>query len=69
MSGRIQAVRLPKEFWFEGTEVGIKRVGSGVLLFPRDKPWDMMAQAIGRVDEDFMARRDQPERGERRKPL
>ncbi|HET6430299.1 MAG TPA: type II toxin-antitoxin system VapB family antitoxin [Phycisphaerae bacterium] len=69
MSGRSQAVRLPKEFWFEGDEVGIKRVGSAVLLFPKDKAWDLMAEAIGQVDEDFMARRDQPGRAEERKPL
>ena len=34
INGRSQAVRLPKEFRFEGDEVGIKRVGSAVLLFP-----------------------------------
>jgi antitoxin VapB len=32
--GRSQAVRLPKEFWFEGTEVSIRRVGERVLLEP-----------------------------------
>lgn len=34
MNGRSQAVRLPKEFRFEGTEVRIRRTGSGVLLEP-----------------------------------
>lgn len=33
-NGRSQAVRLPKEFRFQGTEVRIKRVGDGVLLKP-----------------------------------
>jgi antitoxin VapB len=33
-TGRSQAVRLPKEFRFEGTEVRIRRVGGGVLLEP-----------------------------------
>lgn len=33
-SGRSQAVRLPKEFRFEGKEVRIRRVGQGVLLEP-----------------------------------
>ncbi len=33
-NGRSQAVRLPKEFRFEGTEVRIRRQGSGVVLEP-----------------------------------
>jgi antitoxin VapB len=33
-SGRSQAVRLPKEFRFEGKEVRIRRMGNGVLLEP-----------------------------------
>jgi antitoxin VapB len=34
MNGRSQAVRLPKEVRFEGTEVRIRRSGDGVLLEP-----------------------------------
>jgi antitoxin VapB len=33
-NGRSQAVRLPKEFRFEGKEVRIRRVPGGVLLEP-----------------------------------
>jgi len=33
-NGRSQAVRLPKEFRFEGTEVEIRRVGDAVVLEP-----------------------------------
>jgi len=33
-NGRSQAVRLPRDFRFEGTEVRIRRVGNGVLLQP-----------------------------------
>jgi antitoxin VapB len=32
--GRDQAVRLPREFRFEGTEVRIRRFGLGVILEP-----------------------------------
>ncbi len=32
MNGRSQAVRLPKEFRFEGTEVRVRRVGDAVIL-------------------------------------
>jgi antitoxin VapB len=39
-NGRSQAVRLPKEFRFEGNEVEVCRVGRGVLLLPEEKgPW------------------------------
>jgi antitoxin VapB len=41
-SGRSQAVRLPKEYRFSGTEVVVKHFGNGVLLLPIDdpgKPW------------------------------
>jgi len=34
MSGRSQAVRLPKAFRLPGTEVRVRRVGRGVLLEP-----------------------------------
>jgi antitoxin VapB len=33
-NGRSQAVRLPREFRFEGSEVRVRRVGEGVLLEP-----------------------------------
>ncbi len=33
-NGRSQAVRLPREFRFEGEEVRIRRVAQGVLLEP-----------------------------------
>ncbi|NJL50266.1 MAG: AbrB/MazE/SpoVT family DNA-binding domain-containing protein [Blastochloris sp.] len=41
MHGRSQAVRLPKAFRFEGTEVRVSRVGDKVILEPMEKkPFD-----------------------------
>jgi antitoxin VapB len=37
MHGRSQAVRLPKEFRFEGTEVRVSKVGDKVILEPAEK--------------------------------
>ena len=34
MTGRSQAVRLPKEFRFEGEQVRIRREGNAVVLEP-----------------------------------
>ena len=39
-NGASQAVRLPKEFRFDSAEVCIKRIGSAVLLFPKNAAWD-----------------------------
>ena len=68
-NGASQAVRLPKEFRFDAEEVYIKRIGSAVLLFPKEAVWDLMGDAISRVDDDFMAERNQPERADKREPL
>ncbi len=38
-TGRSQAVRLPKEFRFAGTEVRIRRAGNAVVLEPVDDGW------------------------------
>ena len=38
-NGRSQAVRLPKEFRFEGSEVSVRREGDAVILEPL-KPRD-----------------------------
>jgi antitoxin VapB len=48
-NGRSQAVRLPKEFRFDGTEVFIERVGDGVLLRPAngDDRWARFHRATG----------------------
>lgn len=44
MHGRSQAVRLPKEFRFEGKEVRVSRDGNKVILEPIEKaPFDARA--------------------------
>lgn len=44
MHGRSQAVRLPKEFRFEGSEVRVSRMGEKVILEPMEKkPIDVEA--------------------------
>lgn len=68
-NGASQAVRLPKEFRFDGDEVCIKRIGSAVLLFPKNGAWDLMAATIGQADDDFMPARNQPVKPDKRKRL
>jgi len=52
-SGRSQAVRLPKEFRFEGTEVRIRRKGSAVILEPISNSWSWLDAVCSPVDIDF----------------
>ena len=56
MHGRGQAVRLPKEFRFEGTEVRVSKIGDNVILEPTKKPpfdvkaWRAKLRALGAAD-------------------
>lgn len=60
MSGRSQAVRLPKELRFSGETVIAKRFGNGVLLLPADAPWQIMQQALDEFEPGFRIERNQP---------
>jgi len=60
-NGGSQAVRLPKEFRFEGSRVFIKRVGDAVVLLPRQDSWDVLFDSLDQFTDDFMEERDQPE--------
>ncbi len=68
-SGRSQAVRLPKEYRFSRDEVAISRLGETVLLFPKNKAWDVMSQAVAEFTPDYMSDRAQPTKADRRKSL
>ncbi|MBM3585997.1 MAG: AbrB/MazE/SpoVT family DNA-binding domain-containing protein [Alphaproteobacteria bacterium] len=56
MHGRSQAVRLPKEYRFEGTEVRVSKVGDKVILEPMKEPpfdveaWRARLDALGAKD-------------------
>jgi len=65
MNGRSQAVRLPKEYRFEGTEVYIKKVGSSVVLIPVNGTWQPLLDSLAQFPDDFMETRDQGEHQER----
>lgn len=56
MHGRSQAVRLPKEFRFEGSEVQVSKIGDKVILEPIARPpfdaaaWRARLDALGARD-------------------
>jgi antitoxin VapB len=67
-NGRSQAVRLPKEFRFEGvTEVSIRREGKAVILEPVEAfSWRNWWRSWRPLGDDFMpAGRQQPATQER----
>ncbi|MCL2850649.1 MAG: antitoxin [Micrococcales bacterium] len=69
MTGRSQAVRLPKEFRFPGTQVDIRRDAAtgDVVLRARPDSWDVffaLADAT-EIPADFMADRDRSPAPER----
>ena len=54
MTGRSQAVRLPKEFRFESDEVRIRKEGNAVILEPLPEDWSWLDTIVRPVDEDFL---------------
>ena len=61
MHGRSQAVRLPKEFRFEGTEVYVRRVGADVVLSSRPKAaMQSLLDAVAEFEPGFVMERAQP---------
>jgi antitoxin VapB len=65
-SGRSQAVRLPKDFRFQGEEVRIRRHGKAVVLEPIANDWSWLDEIVGKLDADFVeAVKEQPEQQER----
>lgn len=57
MNGRSQAVRLPKEFRFDGEEVFIWKKGDHVILSPKPKSWKDFFEKVPLPSEDFMKER------------
>ena len=53
-TGRSQAIRLPKEYRFTEKEVGIKKLGDIVLLFPKENTWDIFVAGLKSFSDDFM---------------
>ncbi|GAB4223914.1 MAG: AbrB/MazE/SpoVT family DNA-binding domain-containing protein [Gammaproteobacteria bacterium] len=59
-NGQSQAVRLPEEFCFEGTDVFIKKVGNVTVLIPTESAWESLFSSLKKFSVDFMQERTQP---------
>ena len=59
-NGQSQAIRLPKEYRFQGTKVYVKRIGNAVVLIPEQDSWQTLVESLALFSDDFMAERQQP---------
>ncbi len=64
-NGRSQAVRLPREYRFEGEEVFIKKIGSAVVLMPKKQVWEVHEAGVDYFSDDYMESRKQPDQKKR----
>lgn len=70
LHGRSQAVRLPKEFRFEGTEVYVRRVGEDVVLSTKAKAsMRSLVEALEAFEPGFAMLRQEPAGIDARTPL
>ena len=70
LHGRSQAVRLPKEFRFEGTEVYVRRVGTDVVLSSHPKAsMKNLLDALDEFELGFVMERLQPTQADVRDAL
>ncbi|WP_192894036.1 antitoxin [Hydrogenovibrio thermophilus] len=53
-SGNSQAVRIPKEFRFDVTEVEIFKRGDEIVLKPKPKNLGAAFKLLGEMPDDFM---------------
>ena len=54
MNNRSQAVRLPKEFQFDVSEVFIRKEGNNVILSPRPADWTSYFAVAPAASDTFM---------------
>ncbi len=59
-NGKSQAIRLPKEYRFQGSTVYVKRIGNAVVLIPEQDSWQTLIESLDKFSNDFMNERQQP---------
>ena len=68
-NGSSQAVRLPKEYRFEGDKVHIYREGDKVILMPYKSRTELLLESLEMFDDDIHLERNQPTQVEERESL
>ena len=66
ISGNSQAVRIPKEFHIDFSQLFIKKIGSSIILTPKESNWENLERSLSEFSDDFMIEgRTQPAMQER----
>jgi len=60
IDGKNQAVRLPKKYRFNGTEVTIQHFEGGFLLLPKKSLFESITEALDILEPGFEIERQQP---------
>ena len=60
-NGRSQAVRLPANCRFTGTDVYVKKYEGIVLLIPKDDRWATLINSLEQFTDNYMDARSQPD--------
>lgn len=55
MSGRSQAIRIPKEFQLDDSEVIINRVGDSLVITPKTAVKQVFLKGLDMFSEDFLS--------------
>ena len=56
-NGRSQAVRLPKKYRFDDSEVFINKIGDAVVLIPKNNNWQSLKDSLQMFSDDFLEER------------
>jgi antitoxin VapB len=60
-NGNSQAVRIPAEYRVPEDEMLIRKVGSTLILLPKDDVWSVFRRGVDGFTDDFLLERQQPE--------
>ncbi len=58
MNGRSQAVRIPKEYRFDVSEVYISKHGDNIVISPKKPSWDEFFNKPSAFNDDFLKDRE-----------
>lgn len=56
-NGGSQAIRLPKDYRFEDSEVLVNQIGGAVIILPKNDPWAPMMESLDLFTDDFLNER------------
>ena len=54
MTGRSQAIRLPKDYRFDTEEVIMNKIGDVLIVIPRNKAREIFLTSLDEFTDDFM---------------